>query len=666
MKKDFSIYKRGQAVIMSVLFFIVLSGVLIAGVSVPAANQIKSANEAYKARQSYLAADSANDDALYRLNQGWTLPSTFVLPFSDNVTSAATVTTNAEGAIEISVVGDSGVPSRASKSVVSSGAGISLNYTAQIGTGGIEMQGTINGSVYSNGNITMTANPAVITGSATVGSNYDPVLDQTNSDSTVYDVDFGKTSALQDIAQGFQVSSATQISIIRVYLKKTGAVGNITLRIVSNSGSNPGGTTLASQTINASNVASSFGYVPVTLSSPVSLTPGVQYWLVLDYGSNHASKYYTTKVTNNTYGNGVAKAGSWTSGGGTWNAVTPSAGDMVFDVYLGGSMNKITGQDANNRIKIGTGSVGNGWAFTVNNANIAGSLYCINNTATYNLPGSVAKSCVNQSSAPIIDYPISNTDINEWKDVITDATDAISGGWTYGGSLTVNYLGTTTSSLKRINGNLTLQCNNNKPATFSDLYVTGNIVVESDCTAVFGNLKVGGSFKVSSGSVTIGISKIGTFVEVAGGSDLHLKGNMWAASYIKVEGGSSIALDSSLGSQDGAAITDGRIEIAGGSGFQGTGVTGGYIVGISLADCPGNCSGGSEAVKMEGASGAIVVFAPNGTVLVTGGASLKQVMAEKLKIQNGTVTYEPELTDINFETGPSSGWVVESWDEVGQ
>ncbi len=652
---------------MSVLFFLILSTTIIAGITVPTANQIKSSREALNARRSYLAADSANDDALYRLNQGWVLPSSFVLPFSGNVTSAATVSTNADGMTEVNVVGDSGVPSRASKSVFSNGTGISLNYSAQVGTGGIELSsGTINGSVYSNGNIVMTSPSAIITGSATVANASYPSLDQTNSGGTQYDVEFGKTSALQDIAQGFTVTTTSPVSFLRVYLKKTGGVGNITVRIVSNSGSNPAGTTLVSQTINANNVASSFGYVPVTLSSPVTLTVGTQYWLVLDYGSNHASKFYTTKVTDNTYGGGVAKRGSWSSStGGTWNSVTPVNGDIVFDLYAGGTRNKITGQGQYNKIRIGTGTVGNAWAYEVLNADVAGNAYCETSTYMYNLSNGAVKSCISQAPAPVLGYPISSSDISEWKNVVDDAITDISGGWVYTGNLTIGSVGTTTTSLKQINGNLTVD--GGGVANFGDVKVTGNVTTTGGGTLTTNTLSVGGNLSVGSTGATIGKTKVGGTTTVTGGSSLKLKDTFWSVGMITLNGGSHITLDSSVGAQDIILMSEGRVDTSGGGDFAGSGTSGSYIVVISESDCPGSCGGGANAINLNGGAGAVAVFAPYGTVLISGGSALNQVTAEKLIVQGGSsVTYEAGLADIDIGSGPSSAWVVESWDEIGQ
>lgn len=647
---------------VAVLFFLVISSTIIAGIVVPTANNIKAAREAFKARQSYLAADSATEDALYRLNKGQTLPASFVLGFSDNVTASALITTNASGATEINVNGNSGVTTRSAKGVFSAGSGVSLSYSAQIGTGGVIIEsGTINGSVYSNGNITMTQASAIITGSATVAGSPYPLVDQSNSAVSSTDLEFGKTTALQDVAQGFQVSTTTSITFLRVYLKKTGGVGDITLRIVSNSGSNPGGTTVASKNISASIVSTSFAYIPVPLSSPVALTPGTQYWLVLDYGSNSSTKYYTTKVSTDTYANGVAKRGSWSSStGGTWNAVTPATGDMFFDIYAGGTMNKIEGISQYNKIRIGTGSVGNAWAYEVKNADIASSLYCQSNTYTYTLSTGAVKSCTNQTSPPVVGYPISDANITEWKAVVTDAT-TISGGWTKTSSLTTNYLGTTTTSLRRINGNLTI--GGGGTATFGDLYVTGNLVVEGGATFNADNLKVDGNVTISSGVATIGNTKVGGQTVIQ--APLYLKGKLWSVGLVKVEGGGRLRLDSSVGTSDGLFISDGRIEVISGGNFDGSGVSGSYLVGISTVGCPGSCGGSSEAVKIEGGAGAVSIFAPYGKVLVDGGSSLKQVTALQLHLKGGSsITYESGLVDIDFESGPSSGWVVESWDEV--
>lgn len=665
MKHQKNIYKRGQAVMVAVLFFLIISSTIIAGIVVPTANNIKAAREAFKARQSYLAADSATEDALYRLNQGQTLPSSFILSFSDSVTASALITTNASGATEINVNGNSGITTRSARGIFSAGSGVSLSYSAQIGTGGITINsGTINGSVYSNGNIVMTGAAAIITGSATVANDSYPSIDQTNSSGSSTDLDFGKTAALQDVAQGFQVSTTTSVTFLRVYLKKTGSVGDITLRIVSTSGSNPGGTTLASKNISASSVATSFAYIPVPLSSPVALTPGIQYWIVLDYGSNHSSRYYTTKVSTATYANGVAKAGSWNSStGGTWNAITPATGDMFFDIYAGGTMNKIEGISQYNKIRVGTGSIGNAWAYEVKNADIAGSLYCQSNTYTYVLSSGAVKSCTNQTSAPLLSYPISDANITEWKSVVTDATDAISGGWAYTGNLTIGYAGTSTTVLRRVNGNLTI--NGGGTATFGDLYVTGNLTVSGGAHFIASSLYVGGNFINQGEDMTVGLTKVSGTTSLSGGSTLKTKGTFWSVGNISLSGGSHIRLDTSMGTRDGLILSDGRVDGSGGGDFDGSGTSGSYLLIASLSDCPGNCGGAANAVSLSGGSGAVAIFAPNGYAYISGGSSLKQVTAESMYIGgNSSVNYDAGLADIDFESGPSSGWVVESWDEV--
>lgn len=657
--------KKGMVVMMALLLFIIISSVLIIGIVVPASNQIRSAREAFKSRQSYLAADSATEDALYRLNNGWTLPTSFVLAFSSGITSSAIVTTNAEGATEIMATGDAGIPVRSSSGRFSRGAGVSLNYTAQIGTGGITISsGTINGSVYSNGNIIMQSAAAIITGSATVANDADPVLHQSNTDTTTTTVDFGKTSALQDIAQGFQVSTTTAVSFVRVYLKKTGGVSDLTMRIVSNNGSNPGGTTLTTKTILASSVSTTFDYVPVPLSTTLTLTPGVQYWLVLDYGTNHNTKYYSTKVTNGTYANGVAKSGSWNaSSGGTWSSVSPSNGDMIFDVYVGGVISKIQGLGQYNRIRIGTGTTGNAWAYEVTNADVAGNLYCQNNTYVYALSGGAAKSCTFQTSAPVLSYPISDANITEWKTLVTDAINAISGGWTKTGDLTIGYAGTTTTSLRRINGNLTI--NGGGAAVFGDLYVTGNLTVTGGATMTANSLQVGGNLSVGSNSLTAGKTKVGGTTTVTGGAHYYAKDTLWSVGNITLSGGSYITLDSSVGAADGLILTDGRADTSGGGYFNGSGTSGSYLMIASLSTCPGSCGGGVDAVNISGGSGAVIVYAPNGKVSITGGSTLKQVTAKELYIGGGsTVIYDSGLTNIDFGSGDSSSWVVENWDEV--
>jgi hypothetical protein len=135
---------------------------------------------------------------------------------------------------------------------------------------------------------------------------------------------------------------------------------------------------------------------------------------------------------------------------------------------------------------------------------------------------------------------------------------------------------------------------------------------------------------------------------------------MWVVGNINLSGGGDIDLDSSYGTGDGVIITDGTLTATGGSHFDGSGVSGSYIVAISTASS-------TSAINISGGSGSVVLFAPYGTANFGGGASAKSVLAKQVRITGGShVTYDSGLASLNFTGGSSASWQVDSWSEVSQ
>jgi hypothetical protein len=61
----------------------------------------------------------------------------------------------------------------------------------------------------------------------------------------------------------------------------------------------------------------------------------------------------------------------------------------------------------------------------------------------------------------------------------------------------------------------------------------------------------------------------------------------------------------------------------------------------------------------------MIAYAPNGTITVNGGASLKEATGYRIVVTGGSdITYESGLTNNNFSSGPSGTWGVNSWKEV--
>jgi hypothetical protein len=393
----------------------------------------------------------------------------------------------------------------------------------------------INGSVYSNGDITGSSG-TFVTGAAYVANRSDPSLDQYNgiSGSPTSQLDFGgkiiyTDTRPPDAAQSFTVSTTTAITSLSLYLKRYSSAWaeDVTVRIVNNSAGSPGGTTLASISLPYSSVPTTQAFVEIPLSTPLSLTPGTTYWIVLDTPNSWWNNYYSWGATSNTYSNGVAKVGTQ---GGAWSAASPSDADAFFKLYLGGDTGTITG------ITIGSAG-GDGHAYEIANATISGSNIAYCKIAS----GSTNKACNTSEAEPSQEaMPLADSLIQEWKDDATAGTIRNS-SWSIASNVS-----TSTSGATKINGNLTLGGAGILTIN-GTLYVTGNISLGSGAKIILGS-----SYGTSAGVVVVD----GT-TDLSGGGLMTGNGN--TGSYM-------ILVSTNTNCASGVSCTDYAIDASGGAG----------------------------------------------------------------------------------------------------
>lgn len=346
---------------------------------------------------------------------------------------------------------------------ISKGEGISFPYGLQVGEGGLFMgNGSIlNGSVYSNGDITV-GNSANITGDVWVAGGAQPTANQQSdcSSPNCSDYLFGKTISGEnrlDIAQSFQLNSQTTINKISLKLKKFGSPPNVTVRILGDNNGKPDKNNVrTSGTLSANLVTSSYGFIDVAFSSNPTLSANTTYWIVLDTSSD-ANNYWSIDTdTLQGYNNGSAKfSPNWQASSPVWTTVN---GDFGFKVYTGGTITKFTG---------GNSAVVNGdlHANTIQNVTVNGDAYY------QTISGSTVNGTSNPGSAdpaPEV-FPVSQANIDAWEQEAEDAGVSI-GNITHGNSCNIN-LGP-----GKIVGNLTLG-NSCTVTVTSPLWITGNIVV---------------------------------------------------------------------------------------------------------------------------------------------------------------------------------------------
>lgn len=526
MKK--STYTKGAAVLIVVLFFVILSTTLLIGVSTPIVQQIENSSDFLLSKKGYNVADVQTENALYRFNKGKIdAPTTLSILGSE----ATGVVTDVNGERQISIQGILGEFKRFVKARFRQDVGVSFNYGLQTGIGGLKMSGSshIVGNVYSNGDISGNGGSGwyttYITGGATAATLSSPVAQVENSADTVPTdtFDFGLSDSNQDFAQSFVMGTTTPITEIRLYLKKTGSPANPTVKIVNNSGSNPGSTVLTSGIVNSSLATTLFSHVPVTMTTAVPLVSGTTYWLVFDNSSNNASNYYTLGMNDGVY-SGNTKTGKL---GNSWTNLPTSTLDAGFKILVGGDSSTISSMG------VGTSGTGEAWAHTINNTTVTGSLFCQGGVGNN-------KSCDTSKSDPVPSaMPISQGNIDAWK------VEATAGGST--STMTLGGVTVKTIGPMKINGNLTVS-SSAKIYVTGTLYVTGDILVDGAAKIyVDSSLGSASAVIVTDGKINIAGSG-GIYGSGTPGSYIVLSTTSQCPSGSGCGGGSAISVSGAAGS----------------------------------------------------------------------------------------------------------------------
>lgn len=157
--------QTGQAMMVATVFFLVISTTIIFGLVGPVVRQQRIASSVLTSRQSYFLSEAGIEDVAYRLITGKIVGNSETLAL--NGSSATTITTNTAEGKEITSTSDLFDLMRKIRTELKLGVGVAFNYGVQTGTGGFELSNNagVNGSVYSNGNIS-GGNGSFISGDA--------------------------------------------------------------------------------------------------------------------------------------------------------------------------------------------------------------------------------------------------------------------------------------------------------------------------------------------------------------------------------------------------------------------------------------------------------------------------------------------------------------------
>lgn len=181
---------------------------------------------------------------------------------------------------------------------------------------------------------------------------------------------------------------------------------------------------------------------------------------------------------------------------------------------------------------------------------------------------------------------------------------------------------------------------------------------------------ISGNYSPTGTSSTLGPKKITGNLTFPGNHDLTLTGTVWVTGNIILHNNNSIALASSYGDNSGIIIADGRFSFDNNVDFYGSGNPGSNVMTLTTSDCPdsGSCSGYAaiEILNNVGENSNDVLYnAQNGTIHFSNNASAKEATANTLLLDNNVViTYETGLVNVNFTSGPTGAWGINTWQEV--
>lgn len=201
--------REGQAMIISILFFVMITSTIIFGLSKPLSRELRKENQFITSAKSLYAAEASLEETMGRLNQGYSVSSETLQYFGHPVTLTVTNTYNGK---DIAFVSNRNDVYRKINASLVLGTGGSFNYGVQAGDGGLFVNNNsiIYGNVYSNGPIKgASSNNDIITGDA-VSVGPAGIIEQIRVEGNAYAHTVKNASVVRDAY--YQVRTNTTVS----------------------------------------------------------------------------------------------------------------------------------------------------------------------------------------------------------------------------------------------------------------------------------------------------------------------------------------------------------------------------------------------------------------------------------------------------------------------
>jgi len=598
--------------------------------SSPVVSQLKVGKEHNKAKQALFISEGGNEDVLSRVRNGANITDSQELAF-DNGTTITTVTDLGSDLKEIVTASDLDGRVKKIQSKVRLTSGVSFNYGLFTGQGGLDIDNNsrINGSVYSNGDI-IGAGGATIAGDVYVAMRPATTTDVewiTYND----DLSFGLRTSGQnqiDITQSFKVvSSNTYLAKIALYLKKVGTPTNLDVFITEDKSGKPNKNGILATGVVASNlVESNYSFVDIGFDNNPQLDPTKTYWIVLN----------TSRDDNNYYVNGFDNVDGYSDGSGfysndwTKSSFTSIGGDLNFKVWMSnadssGTLNNIIVDD-------GVGGIFSAYAHNILNSDISGDAFA------YTFDGSTADGDV--SAHNISDCTIGG-----------DADYNISTNCSIGGSETSPTIPPTDPSY------LVYPISESNIDTWKAEAIANGVI------------SVGDLYLSDGDSIGPGVVE-GDLYMTAGGS-FSLEGTVYVKGNMDISGNADFGLGLSYGSDgSGAIISDGWINLENNVAINYPRTNNGHMMMLSLAECDQyygftTCTPSGYGINISNNVAVDILVAPYGTIRLNNNITAISLVGDQLSLNNNIeLNYEQGLTNMNFSSGPSGSWSIESWREI--
>jgi len=168
-----------------VIFFLFISSAVLFSVTTPLLSELRAAKRHTLAEESFYRAESALEDAVYRLKKGYTVATGDTIPLGAGVARISVETESPDSQLVIASATTTTMVRRVTAGI-SRGVGASFFYGTQSGIGGILLENTsrVLGNLYSNGPVQAT-NDNLITGDV-VSASSTGLIDGIHATGTAY------------------------------------------------------------------------------------------------------------------------------------------------------------------------------------------------------------------------------------------------------------------------------------------------------------------------------------------------------------------------------------------------------------------------------------------------------------------------------------------------